>query len=375
MFIYLFTLGHQPDISHAEILSVCESLGITVQDAVQKNKSLLLTTAEKIDVAVMIKRLGGTQRIATPIETPLGTVPEKIIWYLQGQEEGKIRFGLSGVSDVVGIKIKKEIKRSGRSVRYVSIKNMATIIHNNLVERKTHITIFDNQLFLTEAIYDFEDMSVRDYDRPSVDAKSGMLPPKLARIMLNLVEVQKDHVLLDPFCGSGTVLMEASLLPFGKIIGSDISEKAVADTEKNMQWVQDRYGVTVPVQVQESDVQKITAWLENNSVDAIVSEPFMGKPKYGNESLSFLNKEADVLKKLFDTMLGQFSQVLKDDGTIVFVKPRFLHKGKWVVIDWEALLAKHGFDVVPFFTGERFLLYARSEQHVGREIWRLQKKK
>jgi len=89
----------------------------------------------------------------------------------------------------------------------------------------------------------FERFFERDFGRPAADAKSGMLPPKLARMMVNLASASKNETLLDAFCGSGTILTEAATLGFAKLIGSDISERAVSDTQKNSDWIKAQRGL------------------------------------------------------------------------------------------------------------------------------------
>ena len=84
----------------------------------------------------------------------------------------------------------------------------------------------------TEAVQPFEQFSARDFGRPGRDDLSGMLPPKLAIIMINLAQTPLNSILLDPFCGSGTILSEAVLLGYTNLIGTDISEKAIADSKK-----------------------------------------------------------------------------------------------------------------------------------------------
>lgn len=71
---------------------------------------------------------------------------------------------------------------------------------------------------------------MRDYGRPARDARVGMLPPKLAQIMLNLsVKDEKSGTVLDPFCGTGVLLQEAALAGFD-FIGSDIEPRMVEMT-------------------------------------------------------------------------------------------------------------------------------------------------
>jgi tRNA G10 N-methylase Trm11 len=59
----------------------------------------------------------------------------------------------------------------------------------------------------------------------------GMLPPKLARMMINLTK--NNTAIYDPFCGLGTVLIEALHMGRIHILASDISEAMVSATEKN----------------------------------------------------------------------------------------------------------------------------------------------
>lgn len=62
------------------------------------------------------------------------------------------------------------------------------------------------------------------------------LHPKLARAMVNLSGVMPGEVLLDPFCGVGSILIEASLLGI-ESIGIDIMYKWVSGASINMNWI------------------------------------------------------------------------------------------------------------------------------------------
>src|SRR3989344_7958542 len=85
------------------------------------------------------------------------------------------------------------------------------------------------RLAKTCAVQEFEEYSQRDYGRPGRGLVFGSMPPKLAKIMINLAQLPASATILDPFCGSGTILQEALLLGYQNVIGSDVSTKAVAD--------------------------------------------------------------------------------------------------------------------------------------------------
>jgi tRNA (guanine10-N2)-dimethyltransferase len=59
--------------------------------------------------------------------------------------------------------------------------------------------------------------------------------PKIARALVNLSSVKKNEVLLDPFCGTGGILIEAGLLGI-KVIGSDIEKKMIEGCRKNLEF-------------------------------------------------------------------------------------------------------------------------------------------
>ena len=116
------------------------------------------------------------------------------------------------------------------------------------------------------------------------EMQSGMLPPKVAQMLINLSGLTTNHLLLDPFCGSGTILAEAARMGFEHLAGSDISTQAVADTRENIYWLIRTSHLPAPViNLQISDVRKVTEKFSANSVDGIVTEPYLGPPLRGRE--------------------------------------------------------------------------------------------
>ena len=66
----------------------------------------------------------------------------------------------------------------------------------------------------------------------------GSMNPKLARCMVNLSRVKEGQLLLDPFCGTGGILIEAGLIGC-RVVGSDIYWKMKIGTSINL----DYYGI------------------------------------------------------------------------------------------------------------------------------------
>lgn len=60
----------------------------------------------------------------------------------------------------------------------------------------------------------------------------GVIMPKIARVLTNLSGVQENERFLDPFCGTGGIVLEASKLG-AKSTGADVQEKMVRGAREN----------------------------------------------------------------------------------------------------------------------------------------------
>lgn len=371
--VYLFHLGHQPLLSRAEILSVINTQKISFSSERQAGNLLFIETSKPIDAARFINQLGGTVKIMEHLPE-VQPKPSTVAKYLhESIPSGKINFSLSGAP--FALLIKKELKNLDRSVRYIEPKNTATILHNDLVNTNSDITIFENKVFITKGIQDLEGFSERDYGRPQADSKSGMLPPKLARMMLNLTGASHDDIVLDPFCGSGTVLMEAADLGFLNIAGTDLSLKAIQDSEKNLTWLRETKKIKPVTKLKVADAQQLSREFSAQSIDAIVAEPYMGKPQTGRESLRELQNSARELRQLFEKAFAEFAIILKSGASVVFIIPEFTYQKETITIDCLDTIKKLGFNIVPLLPKHESILYQRPGQHVARRIWKFQLEK
>jgi len=217
----------------------------------------------------------------------------------------------------------------------------------------------------------------------------GMLPPKLARIMINLIHVSRETTdvrLLDPFCGSGTVLSEALRMGFVDLVGSDKNPEAVAATQKNLVWIAERWPEAMPVgAVQEvivSEAREIGTKLGAKSIDAIVAELYLGAPKRGSEKRGDLQRELGDLQKMYREALANWRHCLKPGSPLVLAFPVYIYgpeKHGINVKEFEALgLRAEALLPSPMLarlgvreTKNRGLMYGRNDQRVWREIVRL----
>lgn len=127
--------------------------------------------------------------------------------------------------------------------------------------------------------------------------------PRLARTLINLAAKSRDCAILDPFCGTGTLLIEASMMGM-KTYGSDMSEKMIEGSKENLKEL------GLAAHLKQLDVGEISRF--ERKFDAIVTDP-----PYGRSSST--NKEA--ISKLYSRALESFSENLVDDGRVGIIVP------------------------------------------------------
>ncbi len=353
---YFFVLGTNPALSAAEIISALRPEAETRMVA----GNILLLENPATDSPALIKRLGGTIKIGVITEDVdrhnndrIKAAILKIIDddLAERAEANKYCFGLShyGASKLpvfpIGLTIKKILKQKGVSCRLVTSKektlSSVVVEQNGLTRQGIEIVLIEDggtmHLGYTEAVQPFKELSFRDFGRPERDDASGMIPPKLAQIMLNLsrkipavgtqcLAFPPDRTqniaflpsLLDPFCGSGTILMEAALMGIKNIIGSDISEKAISDTKNNIAWLKTNFQFPISnFQLFNISATEISQKIKFNSINAVVTEPYLG-PQRGNPDPV---KTKIKLEKLYSSALREFKKILKPDGRVVMIFP------------------------------------------------------
>ncbi|MBI4779549.1 methyltransferase domain-containing protein [Candidatus Falkowbacteria bacterium] len=332
---YFFILGSNPTLSLAELAAIFSHGKFSL---IQKNIAIL-----EIDYEIkakIIKKIGGVIKFGLIHNELDSLVAKDILKAISafGQPEKietKFNFGISFYGKtkinlkVLGMEFKKLLKQSGINSRWVISReptlSSVVVEQNKLVtDRGAEIVMieFNKKLFLgkTLAVQPFKELSFRDYGRPARDDYSGMLPPKLAQIMINLSGADTDKTILDPFCGSGTIITEALLMDYGRIIGSDISEKALQNTKTNATWIQSNFKLSaLSFKLFHSDATQISKQIQPNSIDAIITEPYLG-PQRGKIEIKKIKLE---LEKLYSESLHEFNKTLKPNGKIIMVWPVF----------------------------------------------------
>ncbi|MCX6746327.1 MAG: DNA methyltransferase [Candidatus Parcubacteria bacterium] len=390
---YFFILGKNPILSKAEIDAVLKFESIKYKVLEFGEKVLVIETEKELDIDWLNNRLGGTVKIGKILDKidSLENFEEKFFDLIKFGN-GKVYFGFS-LYQLEEVHLKKyqnkllpvamEIKRILReekniNSRYVVSKELelssVIVKKNKLLQNGVEICfiIKDKEILVgqTLAVQQFEEFGARDFTRPSRDQVSGMLPPKLARIMINLAQLKEDVQILDPFCGSGTILQEALILGYQNLIGSDKSEKAIKDTKENLNWLKEKYQLnTNNVQVFSLPVEQLNQKIKPNSIEAIITEPYLGPLIKGNENTRQIESIIKELELQYLKAFNEFQIILKNQGKIVIIFSIFKMKDYTKQLEIFDQIKKIGFNLI----NKEQLIYYRPNQHIWRDIIILEK--
>jgi tRNA G10 N-methylase Trm11 len=227
----------------------------------------------------------------------------------------------------------------------------------------------------TIAIQDIESFADRDYNKPSADADMGMLPPKLARIMCNLTGL-KEGIIWDPFCGSGTIPMEATILGYD-ILASDIDKQAVKATKANIIWLsQNGYIGDILYEAFQFDVtrpdSKVLRRLKNTDIEAIAFEPYMGPP----QTRILTPQKADILLNDVKNLLNRFKKIVDEvfnGKSIVVIIPSYKTKKGWKTFSIREIFDKR-WNVLNKEYAQEDLKWERNNSIISRNIFILEKR-
>ena len=314
--------------------------------------------------------------------------------------ENTLRQLSGGIQRFVGSTVKDELAGYGKKSKFMGFskdRRFAQLSHvevlkKNLVQNKGEVLFCigkrETWIATTVGVHNPFEFQKRDIYKPNQRSIFGM-PPRLARIMVNLSACKSGKVLLDPFCGVGTVLQEA-LLEKAEVVGMDVNGWCVKAATENLQWLSREYGLEeAQFRVLQGDVGKLVQKVGQETVDCIATEPDLGPALRQVPTGPYAQKIIQKLEPLYFGFVTEAYKALKVGGRLVLATPYIVTRsGQAVTMPIEEKLESLGFkQVQPFsdgmFTegvkGQEELVGLRSliemdEHHkIGREIHVYQK--
>ena len=378
-------LGRLPKISLAEL----ESVFGDVKEVLPGKIAEFEVDAVEISHALRISRFGGSLKFAielneSPLEFLKGLPGGKITLGLSDYSKGVL--GISGAKKVQGeaLKLKKILARLGRSIRVIPNKepilSTATSHHNQIGEKKNHVELIklNKKYYSVVGVQNISEYAKRDQARPARDAKVGMLPPKLAQILINLNgNLPKSARILDPFCGTGVILQEAILMDYS-VFGTDLSEKMIRYSEKNLGWFQETRKIEADYVLSVGDAVGFDwcGFKDGVTIDAVAAEVYLGSPMSKPPAEIKLRQEKEICQTVILGFLRNLARQIRVGTPVTLAIPAWLREnGQYSRLNILDEIEKLGYNLVKFkVASQRDLLYFREGQIVAREIISLRKK-
>ncbi|HRQ97716.1 MAG TPA: hypothetical protein PK265_00110 [Candidatus Saccharibacteria bacterium] len=404
-------LGRQPALGTAELERIYG----------QNSVKLLSSQIAQIETdSLDVRDLGGTLKAGVITDTINGhdwrNVSQKIIqnyfdkW---SSHSGKITLGISVYGynlnprevQKLGITLKQRLKKNGVSLRLIPNADIAlssaTSHHNKLglSDNKVELLIVrsnNNQTIvaMSTGAQNITAYALRDQMRPKRDAFVGMLPPKLAQIMINLAAGQmgsgkrgmgngKSKLavatpqfpisqppnpirVLDPFCGTGVILQEAALMGHA-VYGTDLAEKMINYSHENLKWLADSHHVSIDSKLQVGDAMK-HKW--QPPIDAVATETYLGQPFSAPPSPAKLAEVQKTCDLIIISFLKNIGSQIKPNTPLCIAVPAWRDKnGDFTHLPLIETIGKLGYKRHEFKNvSQNELLYYRESQVVAREL-------
>jgi len=397
--VHVFIPGKNWKLSLAELASFLETRKVKFE-VCSLSKEFFVASVEDSSGALAIADLGGIIKIGDVTANLPTEIVEKA--FLQKNKEAQAQisrditssglvdgilkmassektvFGVSvycaegsllpvsrSIQRFVGSSIKRELAGYGKKSKFMGFSkdrkypqlSHVEVLKKNLVENRAEVLfcIGREQTWVstTTAVHNPFEFQKRDVGKPN-QRKIFAMPPRLARIMINIASCTAGKLLLDPFCGVGTILQEA-LLAKANVVGMDINPWCVEAARENLDWLKREYALKeAEYTVLQGDARRLTGKI-GQEVDCIATEPDLGPALRHVSTTPYATKIVDKLEPLYYSFMDEAYKILKRDGRLVLVTPYVkTRSGKPVTMRIEEKAVNVGFKRVHPFQKEIF---------------------
>ena len=378
--MYWFQLGREYKLSVAEILSVFPEW----KTVYLSKDFLILDNLDSEKILNKANNLGWTIKIIE-VSNEISILEQ---WL---DSEWKFKYWISIFWEKKNLKTilmnqKKEFKWQWVSSRFINkdFKNLssAQILWEKLVKSGTDYSLIysEETRYIWRSIWVqyINNYSKRDWQKDR-DMQTGMLPPKLCQMMINL---SWGKTIYDPFVWLGTVLIESILIWNKEVYWSDLNEKMVENTTNNI----NSFTKQENIELNNFEIIKLNSKFIHESeillkhkIDSIISEWYLWEiMTQKNISTERIKKQKESLIELYDRFFSWLKQI-KYTWNLVMCFPFWEMKWNYIYFSEIYEILNKYCNIEELFpawyqvetTKAWSLLYKREKQLVWREIFKL----
>jgi len=311
--LFFLLSGEHPTLPFSELKAILEAEGLR-HKIVGKLRQIMRIEADVESVKAIICRAAMT-RVCNIELAYCDAAAEKIF--------ENVRFATLENFLKKGETFVVRVRRIGESAPQLIGKELERKLGAVMLRRvkgaKVHLTNPDKTFFgvLTDNKFVFGLRIAEIVPKPFMERRPrkrpffhpSAMPPKLARCMVNLAQPKAEELVLDPFCGTASMLIEAGLIGC-RVVGFDAQRRMIRGSLRNLV----HFGVQ-PEGMGVADAKKLPI----TKVDCIVTDPPYGR------SATTLGQETQQIVR--DFLLGVDAHI-KKQGRICMASPKSVRVGK-----------------------------------------------
>lgn len=304
MDLFFYLSGEHDTLPKGEVTATFESLDKNYS-VIESLEQALVVRTDLVDTKKLKNRLAFTHSICeylgscNPTQDEIRSFVEELKIKINGSFAVRVKKAMSHGREYSKTLLEKTV---GENIGEEGINSVDLINPDNLF-----FGFITNNRFLfgrfLEAIDKTQFHNRKPHLRPYFHPSS--MDPKLAKAIINLSRTRRGKRIIDPFCGTGGLLIEAGLIG-ANITGSDISSKMIKGTEENLR----HFGIK-GFELNNTDISDLKNHYKD-FFDAVATDP-----PYGKSSTTMGQNIKDIYKDALETIYT----ILRPDKFACIVSP------------------------------------------------------
>ena len=269
--LFFLLSGEHPTLPFSELKSIFEAEGQIY--SVLEELTQVLRVEANVDSAKSVEfRSAMTRACCLEVFSCEAVLMEILENMSSASLEGLIEHGES-----FAVRVRRIRGATPYLIRVELERKLGEVVLNNVKDTKVNLTTPQKTFFgiLTDNRFVFGLKIAEIMPKPFVERRPRKrpffhptaMPAKLARCMVNLAQPKKDDLLLDPFCGTASILVEAWLIGC-HVVGFDVQPHMMRGSLQNLLY----YGVK-PEGIAIADARNLPV----ARVDCVVTDPPYGR--------------------------------------------------------------------------------------------------
>lgn len=365
---YLFVLGRDSLLSLAELVSYFKARNLKYR-LIDFNEDVALAEgSEEIDLLRVIRELGGIVKVAEvffegtgrkEMEKDIGKkidslfFPRKFFYgvnYFTGEREKPEFIENLLKKKFKEMKVKSVLKRPKFVLTEKGSKqiNPSEVIKWKLIGEGMDLVVYYSNgiYFIGRSVACFNPFEARKRDEGRPNKKPlEAISLRLGKILVNLSQCKEKEILLDPFCGIGTIPME-SLANGLNAIGVEIDASTARKARENLEWYSKKYVCSNSWKIINGNATELSRFLGKGGFDAVATEPYLGPLLKELPSEEQARNTIKVLEEMYEKFFRELRKSMNTGRIAAVIFPVIPSRnGKRFVVN-ENVFRKNGFEII-----------------------------